>query len=77
MRSGFDILTDEAGNIAFDVYSGDGELTGQRMSYLVAERNGQTFTWGFNPDGPRALDKAIADFGQFLDLNGGKEVCDA
>ena len=77
MHSSFDILTDGAGNCAFDVLTNDGELTGERISYLVAERNGQTFTWAFSPDGPRALDKAIADFGQFLDLNGGKEVCDA
>jgi hypothetical protein len=71
------ILRDHSGSSIFEVYGEDERPTGDRISYLYAERNGQEFTFGFNPDGPHAVADAVENFKHFLDLNGGKEVPDA
>lgn len=71
------ILRDARGTSAFIVYGPDDKPTGQRISYLQAERNGQDFTFGFDPDVPHALTFAMREFERFLELNGGKEEPDA
>lgn len=71
------IFKDESGTSAFPVFGPDDRPTGAHISWLFEKRNGQAFTFGFDPDEPHALMIAIAEFDRYLDKNGGKEKCDA
>ncbi len=77
MREHMHIFKDADGTSAFVIYGPDDKPTGKRITYLQAERNGQQFTFGFDPDAAHALMIAMGDFERYLELNGGKIVPDA
>lgn len=77
MLEGMHIFKDCTGASSFELYGPDDRPTGKYISYLFERRNGQDFSFGFDPDMPDALEAAAAEFERFLELNGGKVIPDA